>query len=667
MIPLFVSNPEPMAKVRVITVKEQLERTVKTLHKASILHIEISEELKPADRTALEKEGNSVSDLLTRLDDVLNHIQSREQVHLGDNVKLIYTRPFRELEDEVVPICTKLSNQYQRIAQQDKTAKHLTELKTYLEPFAQQDNLKLTDLDFSGDHLFSRLISLPSEIYEDLSVEFTNHLLQSVTKTVGNETVIYALGRTEEIETIESLVIQGKGKTIQLPNEKIILSEFLRVTEQRIKELHQELTTLNQEFQSQIKENLEKLVILRAALLAESERILVLEKASEAKYISLIEGWIPEREVESLTADLKYEVDNIYIDSKTPEPSDDPPIKQENPRGLKPFQVITNLFGTPKYKEWDPTPIIAFSFAAFFGIMLADAVYALGVLLLAKYLLPKFVDDPESDNFKLFQWTIYISGTVALVMGLLTGTYLGDIASEVFGIESDLAIVSSLGDVFTDPVDFIIMALAIGIFHVNLGHIMGLIVGIKEKNTATIICRIGLFILQLAAIPYLMHNMFDVDIPLLSDQAYSILIYLLLLSIVILVVASILEKGRFLGSIFWLFDLTGILGDVMSYARLAGVGLATYYLASAFNLMSNIFSEDIIPGGAWAILGAIVAILILVLGHGVNLVLSVMTGFVHSLRLCFVEFLFKFYEGGGKVYEPFKLKTGGSLIIVPKS
>lgn len=76
MIPLFVSNPEFMAKVRVITVKEQLERTVKTLHKAGILHIEISEELEEVDRTALEKERYTVSDLLTRVDDVLVHIKT---------------------------------------------------------------------------------------------------------------------------------------------------------------------------------------------------------------------------------------------------------------------------------------------------------------------------------------------------------------------------------------------------------------------------------------------------------------------------------------------------------------------------------------------------------------------------------------------------------------
>jgi V/A-type H+-transporting ATPase subunit I len=93
----------------------------------------------------------------------------------------------------------------------------------------------------------------------------------------------------------------------------------------------------------------------------------------------------------------------------------------------------------------------------------------------------------------------------------------------------------------------------------------------------------------------------------------------------------------------------------MSYARLAGVGLATLYLASAFNMLAELFS-NLLPGGAGAIIGAILGIGILVFGHMLNLVLGVITGFIHSLRLCFVEFMFKFYEGGGREYSPFKLK-----------
>jgi V/A-type H+-transporting ATPase subunit I len=117
-----------------------------------------------------------------------------------------------------------------------------------------------------------------------------------------------------------------------------------------------------------------------------------------------------------------------------------------------------------------------------------------------------------------------------------------------------------------------------------------------------------------------------------------------------------MEKGAFLGGIFWLFDVTGILGDVMSYARLAGVGLATYYLAYCFNLIAELLYEMMPAGAVQLIVGGVIFILVLLLGHVLNLALSAITCFVHSLRLCFVEFLFKFYEGGGRAYSPFRLR-----------
>ena len=109
-----------------------------------------------------------------------------------------------------------------------------------------------------------------------------------------------------------------------------------------------------------------------------------------------------------------------------------------------------------------------------------------------------------------------------------------------------------------------------------------------------------------------------------------------------------------------MFDLTGLLGDVMSYARLAGVGLATFYLATSFNLMARVVS-DMVPAGPAGLLnlivGGLILIVILLVGHVINLVLSGITCFVHSLRLCFVEFLLKFYDGSGKKYSPLRLRT----------
>ena len=202
--------------------------------------------------------------------------------------------------------------------------------------------------------------------------------------------------------------------------------------------------------------------------------------------------------------------------------------------------------------------------------------------------------------------------------------------------------------------------------HVNIGHVLALIRGVKEKTKGIVLGKIGLFALQICGIPYIMYAMLQVDIPLLNAQAYSVMLYILMVSIVLIIASSIIQKGVFLGGIFWLFDITGLLGDIMSYCRIAGVGLATYYLAFCFNLLASLFSS-MVPGVVGSIIGSFITVIILLLGHALNLILSGLTGFVHSLRLCFVEFLFKFFEGGGREYSPFKLRARASVVIGAKS
>jgi len=140
--------------------------------------------------------------------------------------------------------------------------------------------------------------------------------------------------------------------------------------------------------------------------------------------------------------------------------------------------------------------------------------------------------------------------------------------------------------------------------------------------------------------------------------------YILLAGIVLVVASSIMQKGAFLGGIFWLFDLTGLLGDIMSYCRLAGVGLATFYLAVVFNMMAEWLPSLPFFG---AVVGGIVTVVILIFGHLINMLLAALASFIHSLRLCFVEFLFKFYEGGGREFSPFILRKRPSVLIGAKS
>ena len=221
----------------------------------------------------------------------------------------------------------------------------------------------------------------------------------------------------------------------------------------------------------------------------------------------------------------------------------------------------------------------------------------------------------------------------------------------------------------SDPISFIILSLIIGLVHVNSAHILSLIRGIKEKNRGLILSKIGLFVLEIFGIPYIFNALLHVKLIPLSAGAYSAFIYPLFFGLTLIVIASFMQMGG-LGGIFWIFELTGIMGDIMSYSRLAGVGLATFYLASSFNLLSDWVSSamaNLIPGIVGHILAFLIAVVILVIFHVFNLLLSSLAAFIHSLRLCFVEFLLKFYEGGGEKYAPFHLRLRRHVLVGTKS
>ncbi len=664
MTPLILNSPESMVKVRVITLKDYSEPTFKTLHKLGVLHIEESKELTPIDKAAVESQQKEASELLTFVGNMLSHITEKQQVSPGEDTEVIYTKPFGEIGKEVRSLYTKFGELHENTVKIDNEIEQLAEQKKYLGAFSQQHDLRLRDLRFSGDYLFSTVFVLATEAYETLHNQLNNYLLGSITGTVENETVLYVISKVENREAIESLITNAGGKILLIPDEDLTLRKFLVKTEDKLHRLEEKLTKLHEELQTKAGQELRSIALFRLALIAENQRLSVLAKACEAKYVTLIEGWIPENNIESAIFELKENIDYVFIDTRKPKPSEEPPTKLRNPAGFKPFQIVVSLFGDPRYREWDPTPIIAYSFAIFFGLMVADVVYAVGLMLLGRFLLVRLLGGSESEEMKLFQRLIYTCGGVALVMGLLTGNYLGDIYL-FFGFEN-LALVAAVQQALQNPLYFVMLALMIGFIHVNIAHVIALIKGVKERNQGVILGKIGLFSLQFG-IPFILHTMMRIDLPLFSPQMYAVSPYVMGAGVVLVVVGSLKQSGG-IGAILWLFDITGLLGDIMSYTRIAGVGLATFYLASAFNMLARLFSDIIpIPGIAGVIGGVILAIVILLIGHLINLLLSLITGFVHSLRLCFVEFLIKFYEGGGIRYSPFRLRKRTSVLVGAKS
>jgi V/A-type H+-transporting ATPase subunit I len=657
---LIVNTPERMRKVRVVTARDYSDQTMKVLHRAGVLHVEEAHELSPIDREAIERERRRTAGLLTEIEDVLAYLPESPSIPIQEDIEVFYTRPLEEIEEDTKRLCTKLRNMHREAEKLAQELADLRQFRRYLQSITERPDIRLTDLNFTGECLFSRVFALPDEVEEAIRSEVEDLVLETLVTLTENEAFVYVIGHVEDKATVEARVGEGGGKIISVPIEDKTPKEYLETADEQIKTLEGQHAKISEDIRRETRGRLEELVLLREALAAENDRLAALEKACEARYATLIEGWIPYSSLDSAVGELKQDIGPVFVDSRKPKKSEDPPTKMRNAKPLRPFEVIVNLFGIPKYGEWDPTPIIAYSFAFFFGIMLGDAVYAIVLILIARFGLRKFTEDPASEGFKLFQQLLYVSAGVALVTGILTGTYLGNFY-QFFGIE-DMALSQAIQSVYLDAMLFIGVSLVIGLIHVNTGHLLGLIHGIRQRQRYAIPSRGGLFVLEIAGIPWVM-NFVGMDILPLPEDTYPILLYGILAGVALIIVGSLMQRGTFLGSIFWLFDITGIMGDVMSYARLAGVGLATYYLAYCFNLMSTLVSEMLPSGLLRLVAGSAIALVILSLGHVLNLVLSTITCFVHSLRLCFVEFLFKFYEGGGRHYSPLKLRKRNTIPV----
>jgi V/A-type H+/Na+-transporting ATPase subunit I len=658
----IVSTPEPMWRMRVLTPKDHAAQALKALQKAGVLHPEQGEDLEPVDRAAIEREWSTLLALLRHLDDVLEYAPEHEVLRLRGDTEAFLVRPAGEIARDTHRACAKLTAMHRRLAALDEELSRWEELRRIAAALSGRPGLSTRDFDFSGPHLFSRLAVLPRDEFELVQdrLEALSLVLEVIRS--NDEIAVFMVGNAWQLPEVQR-VVSRHGRFLAAPGESEPMDGFAARADAELARLNAAGAALRGEIEARTRASLEELVLLREALYAERERLALLRLACESRYVTLIQGWVPASALEEVRARLVEEVGCVHVEASQARPDDQPPSRLRNAAGLRPFEVIIGLFATPRYGEWDPTPIVAYFFALFFGVMLGDVLYGALLLLIAHFLLPRMASDPEAEGLRMFRQLLYICAGAAIVFGLLTGSYMGDFLVRFLGAP-ELALSQTLKGLYLDPMLFIVVSLAVGLVHVNLGHLLMLVRGVRERIAHAVLGRVALFLLQLALLPWLL-RLLGVDWLPLGEAAYTALAWLGVLATVMVIVASLLERGGFLGSILWVFDVTGLLGDVMSYARLAGVGLATYFLAYSFNMIAMLVVDMMPAGLAGAALGAVLVMLILVFGHLLNLVLSSITCFVHALRLCFVEFLFKFYEGGGQPYAPFRLRRRTRVPVRP--
>ncbi|GBD87058.1 V-type ATP synthase subunit I [bacterium BMS3Abin03] len=421
------------------------------------------------------------------------------------------------------------------------------------------------------------------------------------------------------------------------PNHAISnLREKINVAMEKMNKVRRELKNLTAE--------LPKFHLFYDYVKTELDKESKTELLKTSKYTLLITGWIEERNLQSLNQKFNSEnIEAAIIDSE-PEENDNPPAKYDNPGTIKPFEFVTDMYSRPKYWEIDPTPFLGAFFALFFAICLTDMGYGI-VLSIVTFIALKKLKGLSANSRKLMKILFY-SGIATTFAGLFTGGIFGvpfDNLPDGFTWLNNIVVLNPL----QNQMGFLIFSLSLGIIHVSFGIFLKFYWNLKHKNTCEAFLDQAPWLAILLGV-VMLGTASAVDVALLSNIGYILMIAA---GAVILLFAGRSSKsiwGRFGLGLFSLYQVSGLLGDILSYARLFALGLATGVIAGVVNFLAELTLG--IP-----YLGYILMPVILVAGHLMNIVINALGGFIHTSRLQFVEFFGKFYEGGGEPFEPFKL------------
>lgn len=397
-------------------------------------------------------------------------------------------------------------------------------------------------------------------------------------------------------------------------------------------------------------------VALVEALHTDYDALQVRSCFNETDRTFVLTGWVPEHRQEKLTAAFAPIGSDIDLTFEQPNSTDAIPVELKNSRIVRPFEVLTDLYGRPDYYAFDPTPIMAPFFFLFFGMCLGDVGY--GFMLMGGCWLIKTKLDVAL-GVKKFMDLLILGGLAAAIWGALTRSYM---AIQVDKLPAFLHY-KPLIDPQSELILLLGVSVAIGVVHVSIG------VGLAAHQLwrrGEIIDAISDHVSVLVFFALLIVSLLG----FVGIAAPGLAGPLLIAGFVQLV----LLKGRVLDIAFgrvpaWhvaLIPFKGFLGlyemvsfgsDFLSYTRLAALGLASLYVGDAMNRLTELSGG--IPWVGW-----LLAALIFVVGHTFNVVINMLGAFVHPTRLLYVEFFGKFYEGGGRAFAPFAPRTR-QLVLHP--
>ncbi len=416
---------------------------------------------------------------------------------------------------------------------------------------------------------------------------------------------------------------------------KVTFSEYSGTPEENINRIKAEISNL-ENIKKELAKKAEAMVpesgfleILYDLLSIEKDRRSVVKDFIKTDKTFMLQGWIPEKFADDMTKLLDGITDKYTISFEDPSEEDEIPVLLNNPKAVKPYEMITDLYSVPNAKGIDPNIFMAPFFVVFFGMMVTDAVYGILMSALTGYVLYKY--KPQG-GMKNMMWIMFFGGISTFFWGGIFGGWLGDL----------IKVKPWWFNPLDEPLKMLIFCLILGVIHLYTGYILQAYQNIKAGNFMDAIYDQVLWLMLLTGLMFLALP------PLAAVGKYMAIVG----AAGTVIFSARSEKNifkRLISGVLALYNVSGFLGDVLSYSRLFALCLATGVIAQVFNAMG------LMMGGS--IIGKIIMIAFLAFAHVFNTALGVLGAYVHTSRLQYVEFFGKFYEGEGKPFNPLRIRT----------
>jgi V/A-type H+/Na+-transporting ATPase subunit I len=377
----------------------------------------------------------------------------------------------------------------------------------------------------------------------------------------------------------------------------------------------------------------------------ERQREEVSERLDSSAGAAFIEGWIPADKVNVIREAIRERFTLVEMATFDHNRDDKPPILLQNSKLIRPFEVITSLYGMPDSREFDPTPFYALFYAIFFGTCLTDAGYGIVLSIILFFLIFRF--RYSLGRNKLVQ--VLLIGSVATVfLGAITGGWFGDLLfrlPEGSGLRN-LGTSIMVMDPLKDTITFMLVCIALGMAQINIGMLIGFAKLLKINDYRQAMVKMAWIVFINTAALLIAEYMSPGIVPQVASK--TLMAVIVMASLVIVFFSE--GEGSVFARVGWglynLYGCTGYVGDVLSYLRLLALGLSTGIIASVVNLVADLV-------GAFPYVGPVLATIVFIGGHAFNISINCLGAFVHTTRLQYVEFFNKFYDGTGKPFKPF--------------